>query len=198
MNEVKTFQAETMQEAFELIRQELGGEAVILHTRHISRRRFLPWKKRADEVEVTAGLGINIRSQVPRRRPKTATATPKHTPATKTSSTRSDAVIAGPSPRVSAKPSSPAGRIEQMSSDGDTLSLSSRPRKINGPFQAVSKSSASAQKDRSGSSKEFSAGEFSSKLDSIQSMLENLGRIGHRSNGEEIPSELFQDRKSVV
>ncbi|MCH7987863.1 MAG: flagellar biosynthesis protein FlhF [Planctomycetes bacterium] len=191
MSEVKTFRAATMQEALDLIRQDFGGEAIILHTRHISRRRFLPWKKRADEVEVTAGLGINIRSQVPRRRPKKSTATPKYTPATKKSSTRSDAVIAGPSPRVSAKPSSSAECIEQMSSDGDTLSLSSRPQKINTSFQAVSKSSASPQKDRFGSPKQFSPGEFSSKLDSIQSMLENLGRIGHRSNGEEIPSELF-------
>jgi flagellar biosynthesis protein FlhF len=191
MNEVKTFRAATMQEALDLIRQDLGGEAVILHTRHISHRRFLPWKKREDEVEVTAGLGINIRSQVPRRRPKNATATPKYTPATKKSSTRSNAVRAGSSPRISAMPSFPAERFEQMSSDGDTVSLSSRPKRNSVPTRAASKVSIQPQTARLRSSKEFSAGEFSSKLDSIQSMLENLGRIGHRSNGEDIPSELF-------
>ena len=191
MNEVKTFRAATMQEALDLIRQDLGGEAVILHTRHISRRRFLPWKKRADEVEVTAGLGINIRAQVPRRRSNHPKRTSKYTPATQISSTQPGIVKAGTSPRISAMTSAPAGRFEQMSSDGDTVSLSSRPRTNGVPFQAVSKSRVSPQKDSSGSSKEFSAGEFSSKLDSIQSMLENLGRIGHRNNGEDIPSELF-------
>jgi flagellar biosynthesis protein FlhF len=191
MNEVKTFRAATMQEALDLIRQELGREAVILHTRHISRRRFLPWKKRVDEVEVTAGLGINIRSQVPRRRSNHLKASSKFTPAIKNSSTQSDAVRAGYSPRISPKPSSPAGRFEQKSSDGDTVSLSTRPRTNGIPSQAVSNVSVHPQKDRFRSSKEYSAGEFSSKLDSIQSMLENLGRIGHQHNGEEIPSELF-------
>ena len=68
MNEVRTFKAATMQQALNLVRQELGAEAVILHTRQVAQRRFLPWKKLHEQVEITAGLGINIRPPTGRLR----------------------------------------------------------------------------------------------------------------------------------
>ncbi len=34
-----------MREALDLVREELGADAVILHTRQVARRRFLPWRK---------------------------------------------------------------------------------------------------------------------------------------------------------
>ncbi len=59
--DVRTFKAATMQEALDIVRRELGPEAVILHTREIPQPRFLKWRKRAERVEVTAGTGVNIR-----------------------------------------------------------------------------------------------------------------------------------------
>ena len=70
MNEVRTFRAASMQEALDIVRREMGGDAVILHTRQFSQRRFLPWAKPVEQVEITAGLGINIRT--PAARPATA------------------------------------------------------------------------------------------------------------------------------
>jgi len=63
MTDVRTYRAATMQHALELVRQEMGAEAVILHTRHVSRRRLLPWKKSKSHVEITAGVGLNVRSK---------------------------------------------------------------------------------------------------------------------------------------
>ncbi|MGE3314989.1 MAG: flagellar biosynthesis protein FlhF [Planctomycetaceae bacterium] len=61
MTEVRTFRAASMQEALDLVRIELGPDAVILHTREITHRRFLPIFKPRREVEITAGLGVNVR-----------------------------------------------------------------------------------------------------------------------------------------
>ncbi len=56
MADVRTFRAASMREALDLVREELGADAVILHTRQVARRRFLPWRKPLDEVEITASL----------------------------------------------------------------------------------------------------------------------------------------------
>ena len=60
--DVRTFKAATMQEALDIVRRELGPEAVILHTREIPQPRFLKWRSVKEKVEVTAGTGINVRT----------------------------------------------------------------------------------------------------------------------------------------
>lgn len=59
--DVRTFTADSMQHALDIVRQEMGPDAVILHTRQIERRRFLPWLKARAEVEITAGTGASVR-----------------------------------------------------------------------------------------------------------------------------------------
>lgn len=197
MNEVKTFRAATMQEALDLIREEMGGEAVILHTRQVSRRRMLPWKKQEEEVEVTAGLGLNIRQQVPRRqREQKVTGTKKK--AAQYSSARSNTAGVQTMRKNSPEPSGANHRFEQTSSDGDTVSFS--PESTTQPSQqeekrpritSAAKRPASPQKPAPRIAASISAGEFSSKLDSIQKMLVNLGRTGPQTQADEIPGELF-------
>jgi flagellar biosynthesis protein FlhF len=60
--DVRTFKAGSMQEALEIVRREMGPEAVILHTREIPVPRFLKWRKSSARVEVTAGTGVNVRT----------------------------------------------------------------------------------------------------------------------------------------
>jgi len=60
-----------------LVKTEMGGEAVILHTRTQQRRRWLGLRRR-EIVEITAGVGLNVTAR-PVRRPAAATATqPAH------------------------------------------------------------------------------------------------------------------------
>jgi flagellar biosynthesis protein FlhF len=61
MNEIKTFKAGSMQEALAIVRRELGTDAVILNTRQITHRRLLPFLKKRQEVEVTAGISVGPR-----------------------------------------------------------------------------------------------------------------------------------------
>lgn len=58
--DVKTFTAPTMQEALDLVRRELGTDAVILHTREIAARGIFPWSRTPKKVEITAGLGVSV------------------------------------------------------------------------------------------------------------------------------------------
>ena len=50
-----------------LVKTEMGGEAVILHTRTLQRRRWLGLRRR-EIVEITAGVGLNVTAR-PVRRP---------------------------------------------------------------------------------------------------------------------------------
>jgi flagellar biosynthesis protein FlhF len=61
MSEVRTYRAATMQEALTIVRKEIGADAVILHTRHVTQRRLIPFLKGRDQVEVTVGVGVNVR-----------------------------------------------------------------------------------------------------------------------------------------
>lgn len=67
MNDVKTYRAASMQDALAIVRRELGADAVILHTKHVTQKRFLPFLKRREEVEITAGLGVNVRPTAARK-----------------------------------------------------------------------------------------------------------------------------------
>ena len=67
--ELKTYRAPTMHEALALVRQDLGADAAVLHTREIQKRRFFGWLSGPREIEVTASRGVNVPSRLPGRSP---------------------------------------------------------------------------------------------------------------------------------
>jgi flagellar biosynthesis protein FlhF len=67
---IRTFKAESMQAALDVVRREMGSDAVILHTRELPKSRWW-WKKTTEKVEITAGTGVNIRT------PKVIVAAPR-------------------------------------------------------------------------------------------------------------------------
>ncbi|MEE3367114.1 MAG: flagellar biosynthesis protein FlhF [Planctomycetota bacterium] len=58
--DVRTYRAATIHEALRLLENDLGRDAVILHTRQIEKRGWLPWTRVREEVEITAGLGWTV------------------------------------------------------------------------------------------------------------------------------------------
>src|SRR5262245_30178104 len=84
--DVRTFKAASMQQALEIVRREMGPDAVILHTREIPPPRFLKWRKSSERVEVTAGTGVNVRTPRALQKPPAprgaATAPPPTAPRT--------------------------------------------------------------------------------------------------------------------
>jgi flagellar biosynthesis protein FlhF len=69
--QLRTFSAGTMAEALVQVKNEMGGDAVILHTRTYHRRRWLGLR-RVEVVEITAGNGLNVASRGGGGRPRGA------------------------------------------------------------------------------------------------------------------------------
>lgn len=154
MSDVRTFKAASMQEALQLVRQELGGEAVILHTRQVERRRRLPWLKPRHEVQVTAGLGVNVPSRI--------------------------------SWNPSSQPASPSLSEHLAGATSDTSTRRAAESVANGvDDRQQPKMTGSAAGDGD------SAANLARKLDSMQKMLEQLGRSCQMRTQDEIPDELF-------
>src|SRR4051794_31770963 len=70
----KTYRAGTMREALAQVRRDLGGNAVILGTREVRRRRLLGLGAR-DLIEVTASAGAHARGPAVSTSPAATTAT---------------------------------------------------------------------------------------------------------------------------
>lgn len=60
--EMRTYRAPTLQDALTLVRQELGPQAAVLHTREVREKRFLFWSGRR-QIEVTASREVNVPSR---------------------------------------------------------------------------------------------------------------------------------------
>ncbi len=204
MTDVRTFKADSMQEALELVRQTLGEEAVILHTRYVTPRRLFPWRKVRSEVEITAGLGVNVRPSASQRRSQ-RTATRRQMAAEKpanpvmTIDGDHDQNRAG-TPTLSEflknrdfdQPGDTSlEELAKMADRLDSVSLSDEAVSVDARLTQPTERSLPIPQNRDGSPLGRSNTEFAAKLDSIQRMLEGLGRAGHIGREREIPSELF-------
>ncbi len=71
--EIRTYRAATMQEALEMVRQDLGSSAAVLHTREVRGSRLLRWIPGLRQIEVTASTSVSVPSRLPNREaPNTA------------------------------------------------------------------------------------------------------------------------------
>src|SRR3954454_21823762 len=75
----KTDRARTMKEALARVRRDLGGDAVILATREVRRRRLLGLGMR-ELIEVTASDGLPARTKAAARPPSPTPPTPAPAP----------------------------------------------------------------------------------------------------------------------
>lgn len=173
MTDVRTFRAANMQAALDLVRDEMGGDAVILHTKQTSRRRLLPWRKPVEMVEITAGLGVDVQH-------------------------REKKVIAGEAASPTASPSKttepPAARNRLDS--GVSLEISSTAKKAGQPESRIVAGKIAPDVDvppriRERVSKPDPTAHLAEKLETIQQMLNELGRSSALRKADEIPEELF-------
>ncbi|MFK7776684.1 MAG: flagellar biosynthesis protein FlhF [Gimesia sp.] len=187
MSDVRTFKATSMQEALSLVREEMGSDAVILQTRQIpGRKSLLPWSRSKEEFEITAGLGINV---------KTPEAIKK---------TSKSAGI-----RHRASNLKPAENYLELSTQPTTSTPERTPiRQQTGPRYQPQRSARSTQhpvqwrddqRVRETVSRQITpkqkaydpTEEFAEKLDAIQEMLESLERRTRSQRSTDVPSELF-------
>src|SRR5690242_15700032 len=99
----RTYRAGTMREALAQVRRDLGGNAVILGTREVRRRRLLGLGAR-DLIEVTASDGSHARVPVVSTRSTTSITTPTAVPSKAGAKVKSEAGGAGPGKEATASP----------------------------------------------------------------------------------------------
>jgi flagellar biosynthesis protein FlhF len=63
--EIKTYRAATMHAALVMVRQELGPDAAVLHTREVRTSRLFGLIPGPRQIEVTASAGVNVPSRLP-------------------------------------------------------------------------------------------------------------------------------------
>jgi flagellar biosynthesis protein FlhF len=67
--EIKTYRAATMHAALVMVRQELGPDAAVLHTREVRTSRLFGLIAGPRQIEVTASAGVNVPSRLPAVKP---------------------------------------------------------------------------------------------------------------------------------
>ncbi|MEO1997526.1 MAG: hypothetical protein ABGZ17_19885, partial [Planctomycetaceae bacterium] len=167
MNDVRTIRADSMQEALTLVRQEMGADAVILHTRQVDERTRLPWRKKRRRVEITAGQGVNVPSVI---------------------ASRSRRVSAAPSATVSRSPGAALSQPSPRLLTTPTASLPA-PTLPTAPLRAASPPVTPLT--RGPEQPPHATQELTQRLDSMQRMIEDLGRSSRFRGHDEVPDELF-------
>ncbi|HID24643.1 MAG TPA: flagellar biosynthesis protein FlhF [Planctomycetaceae bacterium] len=207
MTEVKTFKAASMQEALEIVRRELGSEAVILHTRQVSRRKLFPWSKAKPEVEVTAGVGVNVRPRSMGIGPgrsdehfKSASEEAVRTPrppktrgAAKTAENGSPTCFSADPASLASSASNPrehaAAIWSELCQRSPGIDLTAPPEFVDHDHAAAAAGPAISAEPAN--SAMVTPEELAARLDSIQAMVERLSRTAQMQRKEEIPPELF-------
>jgi flagellar biosynthesis protein FlhF len=206
--DVRTYKAPNLQAALEIVRTELGPEAVILHTRQLETRRIWPWSRKQSEVEVTAGRGV------------TGDAAPRVTvnaPMSVDSPTEDDD-LAPPPPLLpkSRIPTSPPGRHnvappkwspDDVIRDDEPVvkSIAARapspmPTDIRTGTRSQESSAPTSVPDTIAARSRFASQEtetprdtiaIQQRLDTLQRMILDLGRERSGVSLHDVPSELF-------
>lgn len=199
MSDVRTFKAASMQEALNLVRQEMGSDAVILQTKQVpGRKGLLPWSKPKEEFEITAGLDIKVRTPSAVQKNNRSTSGLRHrasnlqpTNANVSAYAESDAP-AVPAPRSAVPPRRPD--LPERQSE---YSAASAPPRFRSRFdertsERISRQSPPEQKAYDPTE------EFAEKLNAIQEMLEALDRRTRSQRSTDVPTELFQIYTSLI
>jgi flagellar biosynthesis protein FlhF len=217
MADVRTFRAATMRDALDLVRDELGADAVILHTRQVARRRLLPWSKPIEEVEITASLTLSVGTAPERKSTKRTppTVSPKAEPTSERPAPRPEVgrgaaanrpaggrldLVSEPEETIAEvlgrlKSSTGMRRAEADESSPADLEMPHPPRRTF--FQAPAETTNRISARRGASSlvdgeESDPTAALSRRLDAIQQMLHDLGRGTTGQRREDVPSELFQ------
>jgi flagellar biosynthesis protein FlhF len=184
--EVRTYKAATMQEALDLVRKDLGADAVILHTREVPVGRLRFFRKPGRQVEVTAGLGLNVRPAHARAQPgRTAAVTSGYGPAPALPHALAALPpLPGPHPAREAFPAAPLTAPAVAPAEPGS-SYPAQPRESASPPGAETAAGAAL------ASFSRQQADIARQLSSIQQLVARLSRESI-CRDDEIPSELFQ------
>jgi flagellar biosynthesis protein FlhF len=208
-----------MREALDLVRDELGADAVILHTRQVERRRLLPWRKPLEEVEITASLTLEVGPPAHRTPRKVKPVAPPQ-PAPRRPISKAAAPSVGSRLDLTSEPSE---SLDDLLARSATITRFSAKPLVDAPTKRPStelRPGRPPQSDSTDLRRPFDAqptaarfnrftgnpmgvsgaltqetdptAALSRRLDAIQKMLHDLGRANQLPRGDQVPPDLFQ------
>lgn len=197
MSDVRTFKAASMQEALNLVRQEMGSDAVILQTKQVpGRKGLLPWSKPKEEFEITAGLDIKTRTPAAVQTPARPASTLRHR-ASNLQPTNANAYAESDAPAAPARQSAAPPRRADLPERQPEYSAAPAPPRVRSRFDQ--RASESIPRQSSPEQKSYDpTEEFAEKLNAIQEMLESLDRRTRSQRSTDVPTELFQIYTSLI
>lgn len=192
MSDVRTFKATSMQQALSLVREEMGSDAVILQTRQIpARKRLLPWSKSKEEYEITAGLGIKVKTPDAIKNQSKSAGIRHRASNLKPAENYLEAETqsAAPVPDRAPARQQTGPRYQPNRSAPSTRQPVQQPtqRRVDQRVEEI------VPRQRRPEQKAYDpTEEFAEKLDAIQEMLESLERRTRSQRSTDVPSELFE------
>lgn len=176
MNDVQTFTADTMQDALQQVRATLGPDAVIVHTRQVPVKSYLPWKKQKHETEITA----MIDASVPQRTKPVAR--PRQIPPAKHVGRN----------RISASIPDDGVSLELSTTATNTQTLTENPTKTSSlkPAESENTFERSPSITRNEATFDYSD-RFEQRLNAIEQLIEKLSHQMPAGDVAEIPDDLF-------
>lgn len=191
MSDVRTFKAASMQEALNLVREKMGSDAVILQTKQIpGRKSLLPWSKSKEEYEITAGLGINVRTPAAVHK-TTRSAGVRHRASNLNPPPQQNYSESAAQPTTSYQQAPPVRRHIEPESQPERTSSSRRSR-FDQRFHENTPPQNKFEQRRSENKPYDPTEQFEEKLNAIQEMLESLDRRTRSQRSTDVPAELFQ------
>ncbi|WP_339744432.1 flagellar biosynthesis protein FlhF [uncultured Rubinisphaera sp.] len=179
MPDFRTYRAETMQQALLQVREDLGPDALILHTRQVPIHSRLPWQKDRIVTEIVAVL-----EQTKRQRPQPVTAV-------KTTSPDREQIEETPPPDLSAynRKAAPPIQESRISAAEPRIPTHEPVNSEQTPPAISNPETPTPQPELSESQKLESL--FKERIDSLQAMVEQLTTQVRNGMSSDIPPELF-------
>lgn len=192
MSDVRTFKAASMQEALKLVREEMGSDAVILQTKQVpGRRGLLPWTRTREEFEITAGLGIKVRTPAAVQNNRRPTSSPLQHRASnlQPAGARNESVTYAEPPSRELPPEHRSAPIQRTPAPERRAEEDNRPPVHNRLEQRLQDSR--PRPSHASQPAYDPTEEFAEKLNAIQEMLESLDRRTRSQRVTDVPPELF-------
>ncbi len=192
MSDVRTFKAASMQEALKLVREEMGSDAVILQTKQVpGRRGLLPWTRTREEFEITAGLGIKVRTPAAVQNNRRPTSSPLQHRASnlQPAGARNESVTYAEPPSRELPSEHRSAPIQRTPAPERRAEEDNRPPVHNRLEQRLQDSR--PRPSHASQPAYDPTEEFAEKLNAIQEMLESLDRRTRSQRVTDVPPELF-------
>ena len=199
MSDVRTFKAASMQEALNLVREEMGSDAVILQTKQVpGRKGLLPWSKPKEEFEITAGLDIKVRTPSAVQNKSRSTSGLRHRASNlQPTNTNAKAYAESDAPATAVQRSAAPPRRPDFSDRRSEYAPAPSPPRVRSRFDQRAAESVPQQSQPQQNAYDPTA-EFAEKLNAIQEMLEALDRRTRTQRSTDVPTELFQIYTSLI